>query len=345
MAWSGGVYTKGNSATGGWVGDAAGGIGIEAGRHDTQDNDFATGINQCVNKDGSNAFTGNPNLGGYIPTNIGAGTAAAPAICAGGDSNTGIFSGGSDVWAVATGGVERIRVNAVGSVGIGVASAPANVRTTIRGSDATSSNYSLVVEDSAGTDSLFIRNDGVIYMGSNSIGVGTNSPPTNVKLTIHGINTADTDYVVAFKNSTPLDLFVLRNDGLMYTGAQAKSPYNNTTASAANMFVDSSGILFRSTSSIKYKTDVQDATHGLQAVMSLRPVTYKGINEERTIGGLIAEEVEAAGLTEFVYYDAEGNPDALHYGNMVSLAFKAIQELNAKVEALEAQLELANTTP
>jgi len=74
MGWSGGTYTKGNSATGGWVGDASLGIGIEAGRHDTQDNDFATGINQCLNKDGSNSATGNLNLGGFKYTNAGAAT-------------------------------------------------------------------------------------------------------------------------------------------------------------------------------------------------------------------------------------------------------------------------------
>ena len=70
MAWSGGTYTKGNNGTGGWVGDASLGIGIEAGRHDTQDNDFATGINQCLNKDGSNAATGDLNIGGFKITNI-----------------------------------------------------------------------------------------------------------------------------------------------------------------------------------------------------------------------------------------------------------------------------------
>lgn len=73
--WSGGTYTKGNAATGGWTGDASLGIGIEAGRHDTQDNDFATGINQCLNKDGSNAATGNLNIGGFKVTNVAAGTA------------------------------------------------------------------------------------------------------------------------------------------------------------------------------------------------------------------------------------------------------------------------------
>jgi len=75
MAWAAGSYTKGNSGTGGWTGDASLGIGIEAGRHDTQDNDFATGINQCLNKDGSNAATGNLNLGGFKYTNAAASTA------------------------------------------------------------------------------------------------------------------------------------------------------------------------------------------------------------------------------------------------------------------------------
>ena len=75
MPWAGGSYTKGNNGTGGWVGDASLGIGIEAGRHDTQDNDFATGINQCLNKDGSNSATANLNLGGFRYTNAGAATA------------------------------------------------------------------------------------------------------------------------------------------------------------------------------------------------------------------------------------------------------------------------------
>jgi hypothetical protein len=74
-AWAAGSYSKGNNGTGGWVGDASLGIGIEAGRHDTQDNDFATGINQCLNKDGSNAATGNLNLGGFKYTNAAASTA------------------------------------------------------------------------------------------------------------------------------------------------------------------------------------------------------------------------------------------------------------------------------
>lgn len=70
MAWSGGTYSKGNSATGGWTGDASLGIGIEAGRHDTQDNDFASGINNCIAKDGQNAATADLPMGGFKHTNV-----------------------------------------------------------------------------------------------------------------------------------------------------------------------------------------------------------------------------------------------------------------------------------
>jgi len=75
MSWSGGTYSKGNSATGGWSGDASLGIGIEAGRHDTQDNDFATGINNCIAKDGQNAATADLPMGAFKHTNVANATA------------------------------------------------------------------------------------------------------------------------------------------------------------------------------------------------------------------------------------------------------------------------------
>ena len=99
MVWSGGTYKKGNFTTNGWTGDASLGIGIEAGRHDTQDDDFATGINQCLNKDGSNVVTGNLNLNTNKLTNIGAGTARTDAAQVGqvqdGTLHWGSTSGGT----------------------------------------------------------------------------------------------------------------------------------------------------------------------------------------------------------------------------------------------------------
>jgi hypothetical protein len=142
-------------------------------------------------------------------------------------------------------------------------------------------------------------------------------------------------------NSSGTVVFQATGGGAVYaTGSiQFPSVYSTTSGSAANVFVDSAGSLYRSTSSLKYKKNVEDAIHGLNEVMKLRPVTYKGIgkkDKDTTFGGLIAEEVDAIGLTEFVQYSDDGTPDALAYGNMVSLLIKAIQELNNKFDAYVA---------
>jgi hypothetical protein len=142
--------------------------------------------------------------------------------------------------------------------------------------------------------------------------------------------------------STHSKLLEIAYNGYISTGTLAASPYNATTAAAANLFVYTDGGLYRSTSSLKYKTNVENLTHGLDKVLQLRAVTYEGkgqTDSNQRYGGLIAEEVHDAGLTEFVQYAADGTPDALAYANMVALAFKAIQELNSKVDALQAEKE------
>ena len=74
MAWSGGVFSRANGDTG-WVDDAAALIGIEAGLHDTQDNDFKTGINATLTKDGTNTPTANLPMNTYRHTGVGAAVA------------------------------------------------------------------------------------------------------------------------------------------------------------------------------------------------------------------------------------------------------------------------------
>ena len=115
--------------------------------------------------------------------------------------------------------------------------------------------------------------------------------------------------------------------------------YSQTTASSANVVIGSTGLFQRSTSSARYKENVQDYEKGIDAVKSLRPVTYESINEDddSTYAGFIAEEVHEAGLPEFVDYNAEGQPDALHYANMTALLTKALQEAIARIEVLEAK--------
>jgi len=175
---------------------------------------------------------------------------------------------------------------------------------------------------------------------SGNVLVGTTS--NNGRISANGSSTNGSTNTLSLADSGGTNLFYVRTDGLINTGTKSASPYNNTTGSAANMVLDSQGTLYRSTSSIKYKTDIQDATHGLAELLQLRPVTYKGKAEfdgNKVFGGLIAEEVDEIGLIEFVQYADDGSPDALAYGQMVALCIKSIQELNAKVDAQALEIQ------
>lgn len=179
-----------------------------------------------------------------------------------------------------------------------------------------------------------------VISSAGDVGINRSASAT-VKLGVQGASTLNTQFsFAAFDGATtPATLFAVRCDGALLTGVETGSPYNNTTATAANVVVSAAGLLQRSTSSIKYKTNVQDMQHGLSELMQLRPVTYQGKNDGNTVfGGLIAEEVHSVGLHEFVVYGTDGSPDALAYANMVSLAVKAIQELKNQVDALQARV-------
>jgi hypothetical protein len=172
-----------------------------------------------------------------------------------------------------------------------------------------------------------------------NVGIGTSAPTQ--KFVIKGNSTAASGFSLIVADSVGTDLFNVRNDGAIFTGGGANSPRYLTTATAANLVVETDGYLYKSTSSRRYKNTITDATHGLTELLTLRPVTYKGngeIDGDTVFGGLIAEEVHDAGLTEFVVYNEENEPDALAYSNMVSLCVKAIQEQQTIIESLTARI-------
>ena len=204
----------------------------------------------------------------------------------------------------------------------------ADDRTVILNAQHSTGSLGQLVIQTAGTDRLLVDADGNVAIGAAATGTR--------RLELKSVGTNNLSFAAHFRDSADTVLFHVRSDGYFNTGQGALSPYSNTTASAANMFVDSSGFVYRSTSSLKYKTEVKDSIHGLADVLKLRSVTYKSKNGDDTVfGGLIAEEVHAAGLTEFVAYAPDKTPDSINYGNMVALLVSAIQELTAEVNALK----------
>jgi len=83
MPWGSGNYTRAGAVHTGttlWNDSATDGDAtISSTEHDTADNDLASGIDSCINKDGSNAFTGNADLGTKKITNMAEGSATGDA--------------------------------------------------------------------------------------------------------------------------------------------------------------------------------------------------------------------------------------------------------------------------
>ena len=216
---------------------------------------------------------------------------------------------------------------------------------SIRNSSASSDNINL---DSNGN--LLIGNTSYNAGGFGGSARGINVAGVQPQILLHETDT-DKDAFIGVSGS---QFFVHTQDGITIRFGTAdvermtidtsgdlrvQRVYSNTTSGGANVRVQSDGLMQRDTSSRRYKNTIADATHGLADLNKLRPVTYKGNNDGDTVfGGLIAEEVHDAGLTEFVDYDSDNQPDALKYGNMVSLCIKAIQQLSAKVDTLETKV-------
>jgi hypothetical protein len=117
-----------------------------------------------------------------------------------------------------------------------------------------------------------------------------------------------------------------------------------TTASAANAFLDSgsSNNLLRSTSSRRYKRDVDDLpAEAVERVLRLRPVRYRSNAQhdrrDWSWYGLIAEDV-AAIEPRLVHYDADGQPDGVQYDRIAVLLLAVIKQQESRIAALEARL-------
>ena len=200
------------------------------------------------------------------------------------------------------------------------------------------------------TGSIVFANSSGIYAQDNAnfnwnntnktLGVGRTAS-SNVRIYSKGGTTGSGAFSYYGENSAGTGCFGIRDDGAFYTGAASLSPYNLTTAAAANLVVAADYYLYRSTSSARYKKNIVDYDRGLADVMALRAVYYEGkgeIDEGKRFAGFVAEEVYDAGLTEFVVLDEEEKPDALHYGNMTALLVKALQDAAQQIDILTTRV-------
>ena len=122
----------------------------------------------------------------------------------------------------------------------------------------------------------------------------------------------------------------------------AATTYNQTNTGRA-MFVAVDGLYGIGASSIRFKENVVDADIDTEKVLDIRVRKFnykKSFDKHETKDvGVIAEELEALGLTDFIYYDAEGIPDGVAYEKLALLLIPVLKLQAVKLDALEARLD------
>lgn len=251
---------------------------------------------------------------------------------------------------------QAMTLDASGNLGIGTSSPANKLHVSGDGSaslfkvQATNTNGTAsinLVPNGTGNGQIYTESGALLFSPANTeraridssgnLLVGKTATDNSERLGVKSSGSTSSTYAVRVDNSVATAMFMIRDDGYL------RSPTTyNLTGGTANLVVDSSGFITRATSSLRYKKDVVDYDKGLAIVNQLRPVYYKssiagadGTIPDTQFAGMIAEEIDVLGLSEFVEYGPDGEVESIRYGNMVSLAFKAIQELTARLEALE----------
>jgi hypothetical protein len=281
------------------------------------------------------------------------GSAATPAI-RGTDANTGIFFG-ADIIGFSEGGVESMRIDSSGNVGIGASPSyrldvnatsfiAASVSTSysgagnIRIADASTTSASAPYIGSVGNNLTFGRLGTAEYARIDSSGnllVGT----TSSDITAVGIRLMNNNQVQASK-SGDWSFRMGRRDS---TGIITEIYYNSSRV--GDIATNGSNTTYNSASDYRLKENVQPMVGALGKVAALKPVTFTWKATSTNDEGFLAHELQAvvpqAVRGEKDEMDADGEPvyQSIDTSVLVATLTAAIQEQQALITALTARIE------
>ena len=290
------------------------------------------------------------------------GSAGTPAV-QGGDTNTGMFFPAADTAAIATGGVERMRVDSSGNVGIGTASPTARLHSiATSGTTTTLGRFEAAVGGYTGT-SLIAANTLGASSTYNLFSCITDSDGDaggpNTQFLVRG----DGSVLVGTTSVIALGKISTSFDGSVAFGATFKTTYGSAGSTFVG-FINSAGtqqgsiyanatntVQFLTSSDYRLKENIAPMTGALAKVSALKPVTYNWKVDGSSSQGFIAHELaevspECVG-GEKDAVDADGNPkyQGVDTSFLVATLTAAIQEQQALITQLQADVAALKGTP
>ena len=256
------------------------------------------------------------------------------------------YTGGSSGSASTT---ERLRITSSGNVGIGTASPanPLHVTASLSGNDlvylnninptasdvlrlntaGNGSGTNILDVQSAGTSHFLVRGDGRVRVG----GTAPTSDTTN--FTIYG-NSANSGRVADFYRQTSTSSNHIQN---WYSNVGGTATIQQVHEASGD--IESRTNSFGGTSDRTLKENITDATNQWDDIKALQFKNYNFIGDpDKPQLGVIAQDVEAAGMTGLVKTSEETGKMSVKYSMVYMKAVIALQEAMARIEALEARI-------
>ena len=284
------------------------------------------------------------------------GSAATPAV-QGTDTNTGMYFPAADQIAFAEGGVEAMRLDASGNVGIGVA-APAR-RLDIQQSG---TNYQLRIGDAGGANFYDIGRDtgnGLLtFYGSQAVASGYVFSTVNgerARITTVGdflLGTTSTfggaTAGLQIQNAGE-QIRIKNNSNANYWRFTADT--NNTVyvinQSTLGVFIGNGGSSWSGLSDERAKDIIEPIQDAASKVSQLRAVIgkYKVDEEGKRRSFLIAQDVQAVLPEAISIADPETGHLGLSYTDVIPLLTAALQEALTEIASLKARVAVLEATP
>lgn len=119
--------------------------------------------------------------------------------------------------------------------------------------------------------------------------------------------------------------------------------------SYAGAWIDGDGTVGISPSSIRFKTDIEQWMPDIERLLLLRavlfrydPAVFGGMDADAPKQlGFIAEELDALGFPEFIFYDGDGLIEGINYDRITVALLVLAQWQEARLQLVETRLDAA----
>lgn len=356
MAWSSGSFNRVRGSAS-WTADYNNNTGIEPGLHDTNDQDLAIGINNCIAKDGQNSATANLDLGGNRLTNVGNAVNAQDTVTLA-QAQAGIDTQGTTLATTATrfsndtsGSSIALRKSRGATVGTNTIVQSGDGIGTIffQGANGTGYTPTAAINSNVdGTPGASSDMPGRLGFFTTPDGSGSLTERMRInaggKINFHSTtstNTAGECYFSSVPATEPPNLTFAKT----FSGNRNVLLNYHNGAYIGGVDMNNTATSFPTSSDYRLKENITPMADALNRINQLKPVRFNFITDPNNeIDGFLAHEV-AKVVPNAVFGEKDGvNEDgtmfvqSLDHSKIIPLLAGAIQELSAKLEALEAQL-------